>query len=207
MSVTDILVFFFFFFFFFFCFTYILNALFSLFFLPAQLNGALADHAQTAAAVVHVAPELAPKLMPVPTAKKLEISKVLKSLSRLLRVSFSFAKLVSFFSIRQPTGVQRNRDAVNAMLAAAGIDPNAVYGTASGASTTTTTTTTTTATATTTASSSSLPISKPTDVQRNRDAVNAMLAAAGIDPAHIPAAHYHTTFFFILVQLPVSQCV
>lgn len=60
--------------------------------------------------------------------------------------------------ISKPTGVQRNPDAVKAMLAAAGVDSSIVE---SGLSS----------------------VSAPTDVQRNPEAVRAMLAAAGVDPA------------------------
>jgi hypothetical protein len=60
--------------------------------------------------------------------------------------------------ISKPTGVQRNPDAVKAMLAAAGVNSSIVD---SGLSS----------------------VSAPTDVQRNPEAVRAMLAAAGVDPA------------------------
>lgn len=67
-------------------------------------------------------------------------------------------RTMAALNVSKPTGVQRNPDAVKAMLAAAGVDASIVD---SGVSS----------------------VSAPTDVQRNPDAVRAMLAAAGVDPS------------------------
>jgi hypothetical protein len=64
----------------------------------------------------------------------------------------------TLLNVSKPTSVQRNPDAVKAMLAAAGVDASIVD---SGVSS----------------------VSAPTDVQRNPDAVRAMLEAAGVDPS------------------------
>jgi uncharacterized protein Smg (DUF494 family) len=80
--------------------------------------------------------------------------------------------------ISAPTQVRRDRDAVKAMLAKAGIDAADVYKDEQPSSTTTTNEDAMPV-------SPRLAISKPTGVRKDRDAVKKMLAAAGIDASTV----------------------